>query len=101
MDRTLRAQIAAHTSWARTPDRTARTAAARAALLAKFESEVDPDGTLPPAERAKRAENARRAYYLRLAAKSASSRRQRAAERNTLAVEAELDAIAAEGGGAR
>lgn len=75
--RTLRSQIAAHESWARTPDRSARTAKARQALLEKFEREVDPDNALLPAERAKRAESARKAYYLRLAMKSAQARQRR------------------------
>lgn len=76
-ERRLRSSIAAHTSWAHTEDRTARTAPARRALLDKFEREVDPDNKLPPAERAKRAENARKAYYQRLALKSAIARRRR------------------------
>ena len=46
--------IAAHESWAHTPDRSARTAPARAALMAKFERQIDPDGTLSPDERARR-----------------------------------------------
>lgn len=74
-DRSLVATIAAHESWARTADRSARTAPARAALMARFEAEVDPDGTLPPAERARRAESKRKAYFARLALKSARSRR--------------------------
>lgn len=68
----------AHASWANTTDRTARTAPARAAMLAKFEREVDPDGVLDPAERAKRAESARKAWYSRLALRSAQARRARA-----------------------
>jgi len=75
-ERSLRASIAAHALWAKVPDRTARTAPARAALLAKFEREVDPDGVLPPKERAKRAENARKAYYARLSLKGAKARRK-------------------------
>jgi hypothetical protein len=47
------------------------------ALLAKFEREVDPDNRLTPAERAKRAENARKAYYANLALKSAQARRRK------------------------
>ncbi|MGV9792409.1 hypothetical protein [Gordonia sp. NPDC003422] len=73
----MRAQIAAHESWAKTPDRAARTAAARRGLEAKFEREVDPDGVLSPVERAKRVENARKAYYARLALKSAQARKAR------------------------
>lgn len=72
----LIASIAAHESWARTPDPTARTEPARAAFLSRFEAEVDPDGSLPPAERAKRAENAKKAYFKRLALKSAQARRR-------------------------
>lgn len=75
--RSLRSQIAAHESWAHTPDRTARTANARKKFLDKFEQEVDPEGTLPPAERAKRAEHKRRAHFQRLALKSAQARRRR------------------------
>lgn len=78
-ERSLRAEAAAHTSWANTEDRSARTAPARRALLNKFEKQVDPAGLLPSAERAKRAENARRAYFAALALKSAKSRRLRAA----------------------
>lgn len=76
-ERSLRGQIAVHESWARTPDRAARTEKARKAALDRFERQVDPDGTLPPAERAKRAENARKAYFSRLALKSAQARRAR------------------------
>lgn len=71
-------RIGAHESWARTEDRTARTAPARRAFLARFEREVDPEGRLAPAERAKRAENARRAHFQRLALQSAKARRRRA-----------------------
>lgn len=78
-ERSLRATIAAHESWARTPDRAARTANARKAALDRFEKQVDPDGILPPAERAKRAEHARKAYFIRLALKSAQARRRRGA----------------------
>ncbi len=77
-ERTIRSQIAAHESWARTPDRSARTANARKAMLDKFEHQVDPDGTLPAAERARRAEHARKAHFKRLALKSARARRRRA-----------------------
>lgn len=76
-ERTLRAQIAAHESWAHTEDRPARTANARKAMLDKFETQVDPEGILSPAERAKRAEHARKAHFKRLALKSAQARRRR------------------------
>ena len=69
-------RIGAHESWARTEDRTARTANARRAFLDRFEREVDPDGKLPPAERAQRAEHAKQAYFSRLALASAKARRR-------------------------
>jgi len=75
-ERTLRAQIASHTSWANTADRTARTEPARKAMNEKFERQVDPDGALLPAERALRAENLRKAHFKRLALKSAQARRR-------------------------
>lgn len=72
----LRGRLAAHASWAKTADPSARTAKARAAALERFERQVDPDGTLPPAERARRAEHARKAYFAGLALKSAQARRK-------------------------
>lgn len=76
----LRAQVAAHQSWANTGDRSARTSTGRAAFLARFEAQVDPDGLLDPEDRALRAESARRAYFASLALKSAQTRRRRRAE---------------------
>ena len=64
--RSLAARVGAHESWARTDDRTARTAPARRGLTARFEREVDPLGVLPPEVRAVRAESARKAFYARL-----------------------------------
>ena len=72
------AKVAAHTSWAMTEDRSARTQPARDALMAKFETQVDPDGRLSPEERAVRAESARRAHFQKLALASAKARRKRA-----------------------
>jgi hypothetical protein len=74
--RSLRARTAAHISWANTPDPTARTAPARQAALDRFEMQVDPDGTMNPAERTRRAASAKKAYFLGLAAKSAAARRR-------------------------
>lgn len=79
--RSLRARLAAHVSWANTTDRAARTAAARRASMDRFDRLVDPDGVLPPAERAIRAAHARKAYFARLALRSAQARRTRRAER--------------------
>jgi len=66
-----------HLRWSKVEDRTAATKPGRDGLLRRFELQVDPDGTLDPAERAKRAENARRAFYADLALKSAAARRAR------------------------
>lgn len=77
-ERRLRGQIAANQRWAHTEDRAAATQAARSGFMARFEREVDPDGVLAPDERARRAENAKRAYFQRLALKSAQSRRKTA-----------------------
>ncbi|ORT46551.1 hypothetical protein [Frankia sp. KB5] len=75
--RSLRARAAANSSWARTWDRAARTQPARAAMLRRFEQQVDPDGVLDPAERARRAEYARKAHMQLLALRSAQVRRER------------------------
>jgi hypothetical protein len=74
----LAAKVAAHASWKNTEDRTARTAKARAAALARFENEVDPNGVLPPEERRRRAEHARREHLARISLRSAKVRRLRA-----------------------
>jgi hypothetical protein len=76
-DRVLIARIAAAERWARERDRTAATEMARRGLIAKFEREVDPDGTLDPAERARRVEHLRRAQLLRASRAAAAARRSR------------------------
>ena len=50
------------------------TSKARATFMSRFELEVDPDGVLPEAERHRRAEAAKKAYFTRLALKSAIKR---------------------------
>jgi len=77
-ERSLRARLAVHSSWARTSDRSARTAPARRTALQRFERQVDPDGVLAPAERAQRAEQAMRAHMARLALRSVQARRRKA-----------------------
>lgn len=74
--RALRAKIAAHVSWANTADPAARTANARKAALDRFDRQVDPDGVLSPGERERRAEHARRAYFLQLSYKAAAARKR-------------------------
>jgi hypothetical protein len=74
-DRTLQARMAAYVLHS-LYDSKELTAPARRAFNARFEKEVDPDGNLPLAERARRAEAAKKAYFLRLALKSAQARRR-------------------------
>ena len=59
-----------------THDSTEITAAARRTFLERFEKEVDPEGLLSPDERQRRALMARRAYFTRLAMRSAKVRRK-------------------------
>jgi hypothetical protein len=49
----------------------------------RFERIVDPEGVLPPDERKRRADRARRAHMLSLAAKSAEVRRTKKADRES------------------
>ena len=49
----------------------------RAAFMARFEAEVDPEGILTPQERQRRAAALRKAHFARMALKSAKTRRQR------------------------
>lgn len=94
-ERVLAARIAAHTSWAMTGDRSARTAPARAAMRARFERESDPEGLLSPAERADRGESLRKAHYLRLSLKAAQARRKvKEATADAEAYSAEADELA-------
>lgn len=65
----LRSQLGAHISWANTEDRPARTANGRKAFENKFLDEAGGDP--------KRAESLRKAYFTRLALKSAQARRRR------------------------
>lgn len=97
IERSLAGSVAAHKSWSTTADRSARTAPANAALLARFERDVDPDGLLPPDERAVRVESARKAYFAGLALRSVASRR-RAAEAREEAGRLDRVAAAADAG---
>ena len=84
-EKRLAASIAAHESWAQTPDRSARTANARRGLEEKFLREADGDPV--------RAEHLRKAHYQRLALKSAKARR-RAKELSAEAEAAEAELTA-------
>jgi hypothetical protein len=76
--RKLRAQIAANTRWSR-EDPAPTAARGHAGLLARFEREIDPDGTLSPQERARRTRAALRAHMKRLALRSSQARAARKA----------------------
>ena len=76
-ERTLRARLAAHTLHSKV-DPTKHTEPARTAFLDRFIDEVDPDRQLPESERLRRAEHAKKAYFTRLALKSAKARRKAA-----------------------
>lgn len=67
-ERQLHATIASHISWANTADRSARTAPARAGFDQRFLDEAGGDPV--------RAAHLRKAYFARLALKSAVSRRK-------------------------
>jgi hypothetical protein len=72
-----RGKVGAHVLHSRHDPRET-TAKGRATFLARFEREVDPERTLPEAERQRRAQHARAAYFARLALKSARTRAKRA-----------------------
>lgn len=66
-------------AWSRN-DPSVMVGPAHAGFRRRFERLVDPDGVLDPFERTVRADRARRAHMLELAAKSAASRRRKAGE---------------------
>jgi hypothetical protein len=80
-ERSLLARAAAATRWSREPDRRQATQAARDGRWQRYLDQVDPDGVLPEAERARRAELARQADMLRMSAAAAKSRRRRREKR--------------------
>lgn len=94
-EKSLRARVAAHSRWAEVKDRTAATAAARAAAEDRFLREArEKFGDLPPDELRIRADHLRKAYFSRLALKSAQSRRKSAEYRASARdAETELDAL--------
>lgn len=77
-ERSLRGRIGAYALHSKYDSREI-TRAARAAYLAKWIREVDPEGVLSEVERDRRAENALKAHLAKLALKSAQARRARKA----------------------
>ena len=84
-ERALIGRIGAYTMLAR-HDAREITKAGRQAFWDRFEREVDPNELLDPAERGRRADMARKAYFTRLALKSAQARRRRKERRAALAL---------------
>ena len=78
----LRGRIGGHMTNA-THDPVANTEKARAAFRQSFETLADPEGTLSPAERTRRAEKLRQVHFARLAYLSAVARRGRAIRKGT------------------
>jgi hypothetical protein len=77
-DNSLLSTAANHDRWAAVEDRTAATAPARQAFRDRFLTEAQERfGDLPADELARRAEHLRKAYYARLALRSAQARRAR------------------------
>ncbi|QJT06871.1 hypothetical protein G9272_16790 [Streptomyces asoensis] len=77
-ERSLRARLAVHKSWANTLDPKSRTAKARAARAARFEAkarELHPGAT--PEQIARVAEHLKKAHYAAMALASAKARRVR------------------------
>ena len=72
----LRSRLAAHSLHAKGGT---NTGPAKAAYDARWARLVDPDGSLSPGERERRAEHAKKAHYTAMALKSAKARRRRAA----------------------
>lgn len=77
--RSTTARIAALSLHANCDDPSGHTAPARAALAARFEREVDPDGVLSVAERQRRAAIAKRLFYVRMAYASHKARKAKKA----------------------
>ena len=73
--RSLRARMGAYAMLSRNDPRET-TRAGREKFMSRFLDEVDPDRLLDEAERLRRAEAARKAYFTGLALKSARARRR-------------------------
>jgi hypothetical protein len=77
--RHLRAEAASNVRWAFEADRAAQTQAARDAMMAKWERQVDPQGVLDPEERHRRALHLRKAHLARMGLAAARKRAARKA----------------------
>jgi hypothetical protein len=75
----------AHLSWAKTPNRTARTAPGRATADAALEAKIDPDGVMSEADRAKAIKNLRQAHMIRMSRLAAEKRAAKVATKKKAA----------------
>lgn len=75
--RRLRARLAGLSSWAHTPDRSARAQRAHDARRARIAKELDPDDTMAPDQRAAAVDARIKADMTRLAFKASKARRAR------------------------
>lgn len=92
-ERSMISRVGAAASWAATPDPAARTAPARQAAVDRFRRQIDaeyPD--VPEVRRADMAEHARKAYFLKLALKSAQARRARSGRAPSSTKDSAVDA---------
>lgn len=81
LERSIRARIGG-LALASQRDPKEYTAKARASFLERFERDVDPEGILAPQERQRRAQAARKGYFVKLALKSAKKRRTKKAAKD-------------------
>jgi hypothetical protein len=75
--RRLRAKIAANVRWSKPMARADQADAARAAIFARLEGQVDPQGKLPPADREELVRAAARALSARLCSAKVRKRQRR------------------------
>ena len=75
-DRVLQARLAAHVLHSKVDSRE-HTKPARAAFDQRFYDEVEPDRSLSEDERCRRADHAKKAYFIELAIKSVQARKAR------------------------
>lgn len=74
-ERVTRAQIAAHTRWSRTSDRTEAMKPARDASFQRFIDQVDPERKLDEVTRIRMAISAERAHMARMSLAAQKSKR--------------------------
>jgi hypothetical protein len=82
--RVLVARIAAHARWAKTADRTTVAQKGQQGLRARFEREIDPDGSLSRADRARLDARVDSALKAHMASLSLIAQRKRKRKRTSI-----------------